>query len=340
MTALKAHEVAWFIQNPDLNHGVFLVYGPDQGRVHETATGLMRIFGKGDDDPMSELTLDVAMLAADPSLLAVEARTQSMFGGTRRIRVRGASKALTPHLTELLADMPEAVIVLEAGNLPPRDSLRALAEKSPNARALPCYADNDRDLTTLIRQTFDAENISIEPEAITALNSSLGNDREVTRRELEKLVLFAADSKSLTRDDVLTLCGDNAALAIDEIIDAAGTGRVEKFDLSLTRATIAGIDNQRLLISTLNHFVWMRQMRQKIDAGSSAKSVLDGQRPRPHFSRRSDLEQQLRLWNDDALASATTRIYDAIAHSRKTAHLSAAIAQRALLAVCVAAAHR
>lgn len=340
MTALKAHEVARFIQKPDLKHGVFLVYGPDLGRVHETATSLMRLFAGSDDDPMSELTLDANMLKTEPSLLAVEARTQSMFGGTRRIRVRGATKALTPLLAELLEDMPEAIIVLEAGNLPPRDSLRALAEKSKAARALPCYADNDRDLTALIRQTFEAEGITAEPEAITALRSSLGNDREVTRRELEKLVLFAADSKTLTRDNVLTLCGDNAALAIDEIIDAAGTGRVEKFDAALARATAGGMDSQRLMIAALNHFVSLRQMRVKIDAGTPARGVLDSQKPRPHFSRRDDLEQQLRLWSDEALAGATTRIYDAIADSRKSAHLSKAIAQRALLAVCVAAAHR
>lgn len=340
MTALKAHEVARFVQKPDLTYGVFLAYGPDQGRVHETATSLIKHHAGSDDDPMSELTLDAAMLSADPSLLAVEARTQSMFGGVRRIRVRGATKALTPHLTELLEDMPQAVIVLEAGNLPPRDSLRALVEKHKHARALPCYADNDRDLSALIRQTFQDANIIIDPDASAALLSTLGNDREVSRRELEKLILFAADNKKLTRDDILTLCGDNAALAIDEIIDAAGTGRIEKFDTALARATMAGIDNQRLMIVALNHFVWLRNMRVQIDAGTPARRVLDGQRPRPHFSRRGDLEQQLRLWSDEALCGAINRLYDAIAESRKSSLLSSAIAQRALLAVCVAAAHR
>lgn len=340
MTALKAHEVARFLQKPDISTGVFLVYGPDQGLVRETAQILLRSFASTDDDPMSEITFEAADLASEPSRLAVEARTPTMFGGLRRIRVRGASKSLSATLSELLDDMPEAVIVLEAGNLQPRDALRALAESRKNARALPCYADSDETLRNLIRQTFENEGIAIDNDVIPTLRDILGNDREITRRELEKLTLYAAESKKLTRDDVTKLCGDNAALVIDEIVDSIGTGRTEKFDAAMMRALNGGIDVQRLLISALMHFTGLRRMRTQIDAGRSARETLDAQRPRPHFSRKAALEQQLRLWNDDSLASATGRIYEAIAESRKSAALAPAIAQRALLAVCVAAAHR
>lgn len=323
-----------------MDRGVFLAYGPDQGLVHETAQLLLDHYGKGDDDPMASLTIDAAMLSSEPALLAVEARTQSMFGGLRRIRVRNASKSLAPHISELLDDMPEAVIVLEASNLTPSDALRKLIEGHKQARALPCYADNERALGEVIRQAFDAQKIAVDPDTISTLRALLGNDREITRRELEKLTLFAAESKRLSRADVLALCGDNAALAIDEIIDATGTGHVEKLDRAIARARTAGIDTQRLMISSLNHFAWLRQMRAKMDAGSNAKSVLDAQRPRPHFARRDALEQQLRLWNDDALANATARLHQAIGDSRKNAQLANSIADRALLAICVSAAHR
>lgn len=340
MTALKAHEVARFVKNPGLDRGIFLAYGPDQGLVHETAQNILAFYTKDADDPMAALTIDAAMLAAEPALLAVEARTQSMFGGLRCIRVRNATKALTPHVSELLADMPEAIIVLEAANLLPKDSLRKAIEASKVARALPCYADNERALSDVIRQAFEKAEIRVDADTISTLRSLLGNDREVTRREIEKLTLFAQESKHLTRDDVITLCGDNAALAIDEIIDAAGTGNVDRLDRAIARARVSGIDTQRLMISALNHFAWLRQMRAKMDAGSNAAGVLDSARPRPHFSRRGALEQQLRLWSDDALSNATQRLYQAIAETRKNARLADSIANRALLAICVSAAHR
>lgn len=340
MTALKAHEVERFLAKPDLDRGVFLAYGPDQGLVSETARRLMRHYAGADADPMSEIILEPEELKADPSRLAVEARMISMFGGLTRIRVRGANKTLTKTLTELLEDMPETVIVLEAGNLPPRDSLRALAESKKNARTLPCYADNAETLKSLIRKTFSDAEISVDSNTIALLSDTLGNDREVTRRELEKLTLYAADSKTLTTEDIETLSGDNATITIDEILDSTGTGRTEKLDQAITRAFNAGVDAQRLLISALNHFTWLRRLRADVDSGAQPREVLDRQRPRPHFSRKSNLEQQLRLWSDETLASACSRIYQAISISRKSAPLASAITHRTLLAICTAAARR
>lgn len=340
MTALKAHEVERFLNKPDLDRGLFLAYGPDQGLVHETARRLMRHYGGDNADPMSEIILEPADLTTDPSRLAVEARTISMFGGLTRVRVRGASKTLTKTLTELLDDMPEAVVVLEAGNLPPRDSLRALAETRKNARALPCYADNSETLKALIRKTFADEGINADNNTISLLSETLGNDREITRRELEKLTLYAATSKTLSVADITALSGDNATIAIDEILDSAGTGRAEKLDQAIGRAFSAGVDAQRLLISALNHFTWLRRLRTEVDNGLQPREVLDRQRPRPHFSRKSNLEQQLRLWNDETLAAASGRIYDAISASRKSAPLATSITHRALLAICAAASQR
>jgi DNA polymerase-3 subunit delta len=136
MSALKAHEVARFLSRPDLTEGIFLAYGPDAGLVRETAQRLIRQLGGDDPEAVSLVTLDGAEVDADPSILAVEARTLSLFGGKRIVRVRGASKSLVMTLTELRDDPSGAAIVLEAGNLAPRDALRALVEAAKLGPAL------------------------------------------------------------------------------------------------------------------------------------------------------------------------------------------------------------
>jgi DNA polymerase-3 subunit delta len=143
MTALKAHEVARFLARPDLGEGIFLAYGPDGGLVRETAQRLIRYLS-GDDPASANITIfDGPDLAADPSQLLLEARSSSLFGGKRIIRVRNANKALVMPLTELRDDPGGTAIVLEADNLPPRDALRALVEAAKLGRALPCYPDSD-----------------------------------------------------------------------------------------------------------------------------------------------------------------------------------------------------
>jgi DNA polymerase-3 subunit delta len=331
MTALKAHEVSRFLKRPDIDEGIFLVYGPDVGLVHETALTLTRHYAGGGE----VTTLDGSDLDADPGRLAVEANTGSLFGERRVIRVRGTGKSLVMTLNEFKDDPGGAVIVLEAGNLTPKDPIRALVEAAKNGRALPCYPDSDETLTMLIRETFARDGIVADPDVVPTLREIFGNDREVTRRELEKLSLFAVSSKILTRNDVLTLCADNAALAIDDIVDAAGTGHAEKLDLALDRAMLAGIEPQRLLATALIHFSGLRRMRTLVDAGKSPRDVLDNARPRPHFSRKAAVEQQLRLWNDQALGAACERLHLATGESRKRPALTEALLRRALLGLCL-----
>lgn len=338
MTALKAHEVERFLKRPDLDEGVFLVYGPDSGLVREVAQRLVRHFGGSDAGSMNLVTLDGSEVDADPGRLLVEAKTSSLFGDRRVVRVRGAGKGAVMGLTELLDDPAGAIVVLEAGNLTPRDPLRALVEGSRRGRALPCYPDTDETLIRLINEWLAEAGIRADSDVAPTLRDALGNDREVTRRELEKLAFYAADTRTLTREDVLTLCADNAALAIDEILDSTGTGHATRLDTALDRALAGGLNLQQLITMAIGHFSTLRRWRAEVDAGKPARSVLDGARPRPHFSRRAALEQQLRLWSDPALAAALERLQLASADSRKRYGLQETIVRRALLAISMMAA--
>lgn len=333
MTALKAHEVARYLQRPDLTEGVFLAYGPDTGLVRETAQRLVAFLAAADGSDSETLVLDGGELDADPGRLAVEAKTFSLFGGRRVLRVRSAGKSLVTTLSEFTAAAQGAAIVLEGGNLAPRDALRALIEAGKFGRALPCYPDTDESLLRVITEAFAAAGILTAPGVATTLRDTLGNDREVTRRELEKLTLFAADSKQLTEADVLTLCADNAALVLDDIVDAAGTGRPDRLDAALSRALGLAVNPQQILTMSLGHFVGLRRWRAEVESGRSVRDVLDNARPRPHFSRRAALEQQLRLWSSDALAEAGRRLLVATGESRRRPALAETILRRNLLAL-------
>jgi len=292
------------------------------------------------DSSAEVVTLDEADLSSDPGRLAIEAKTGSLFGGLRILRVRRADKSLVPVLKDLLGDSDCPPLVLESGNLAPKDALRATIEQSPHGRALPCYADAAETIDALVRDTFSKAGIRIDSDAIATLRGSLGSDREITRRELEKLELYAASTKSLSSEDILTLCADNAALAIDAVLDAVGTGHAEKLEIALNRALLSAFDPQRILALTTMHFAQLRAWRVEVDGGRPARQVLEGARPRPHFSRIGSLEQQVRLWDDFSLAEAEGRLNTAVGDSRRRPQLAREILSRVLFALCLVAASR
>ena len=336
MTALKGRAIEGFIERPDLETGVVVVYGPDAGRVRETADRLAARFAGADPDPMAIVNLHYSEIEADPGRLIAEANSGSLFAaGPRIVRLRGATNAVAPTIDALAAD-PGSIVIVEAGPLSPGDALRKTAEKAAGARALPCYADDERSLGSLIRQSFADAGIVVEPDAARTLREILGNDRAVTRSELEKLTLYAADSGRLSAEDVLALCGDNAALAYDQIADAVGTGHPQDLDDAFNRARAAGTDISAILGAVLSHFGTLRAMRGEFDTGTAADAITRSHRV--HFSRARGVETQIRSWPDEALARAAARVYGAIATTRKQPDLGAAAARQTLLSLCVSAA--
>ena len=54
----------------------------------------------------------------------------------------------------------DVLIVVEAGDLPGRSSLRRVFDDSPAAAAIGCYPDSARDLADVVRESFGAHRIA------------------------------------------------------------------------------------------------------------------------------------------------------------------------------------
>ena len=98
-------------------------------------------------------------------------------------------------------------------------------------------------------------------------------------------------------------------------------------------------ERSELLLASLSlHFAQLRRWRAIVDGGTSPRDVLEGARPKPHFSRKSALEQQLRLWSDASIATAMDRLLKATGDSRKNYGRAETITRRAFLALAQMAA--
>lgn len=341
MTALKAYQVDQFLQDRSIKSGTYLFYGSDLGLVHERSKLLATTLspnGLHDFSKASTTTiLEMDEIQTNPSKLAIEALTPSLFGETPIIRIRGGNKFLAPILEELFQKQFEATIIIEATSLTKRDKLRVLVEESRQGWALPCFADDTKSLNALVKGFFQQESISISYEACTYLCSILGNDREITRRELEKLANFANENKTLNLNDIETLCGDNSMLALDRLLDATGLGDADELETSLNRAYSSGLDSQVILLMSARHFNMLRILRSKVDKGASINAALSSFYPKPHFTRIKHIEKQVSKWKEKSITNATKRLFEATLNSRQQTALSQTITRRTLLGVCLAA---
>ncbi|HKQ11440.1 MAG TPA: DNA polymerase III subunit delta, partial [Rhizomicrobium sp.] len=200
---VKSHEADRYVAAPPKGLCVALVYGPDAGLVQERAEKLLKSVVPDLTDAFNVADLSEATLLADPARLADEAAAISMMGGRRVVRVRGAGNDLADLLDSFLDDPKgDALVVIEAGDLAKTGALRKLFDDHKTAAAIQCYPDSVRDLGDVVRDALRAEGLAIAPDALEDAVSRLGSDRGVTRREIEKLVLYMHGQKQVSLEDV------------------------------------------------------------------------------------------------------------------------------------------
>jgi len=335
---VKSHEADRFAANPPKALRVALVFGPDAGLVQERAEKLLKSVVADLTDAFNVSDLNESTLVSDPARLSDEAAAISMMGGRRVVRVRNAGNNLADLFEEFLEDPKgDALVVVEAGDLAKGTGLRKLFEGDDHAAAIACYADTARNLEDVVRDAMRGAGLSIAPDALADAVSRLGSDRGVTRRELEKLVLYAQGQKSVSLADVQAVMGDEAEARTEEASDAACSGDFSRLDLALERLWVADTSVAQVLRGAMGHFQRLATVRENVNRGEPVETAIKKLRPPIHFLREQSFKAQANRWNDARLADALDMLLEAEALSRTTGVPAQAVCGRTLMNIAALA---
>jgi DNA polymerase-3 subunit delta len=341
MVALRGKDIDAFLARPDDGRPIILLYGPDAGLVRERADALIASAVDDPNDPFSLVKLDGDELSAEPSRLVDEAMTVPLFGGRRAIRVRAGSRSFASGIDTLNEmKLTDCRIVIEAGELRPESPLRKACERAKTAVAIACYPDTERDLAKLMEDELRLANLRIAQDARAALISFLGGDRQASRNELRKLMLYAHGRDEITLEDVMAVVADASELKLDPIVDAAFGGRPDLVETEFAKAMIAGTYPGVIISAAQRHAAWLHKSSLAVAEGTPLSGILEGGFPRLHFSRKPAVEVALSNLTPGRLAAIMEQLASAALDTRRQSALAAAIAQRTLMAIAVNAKRR
>jgi DNA polymerase-3 subunit delta len=293
-----AAQLRSFLRAPPSDIAAILLFGPDDGLVRERADLICKsILGDGPDDPFRLALLTGEILSQDPARLADEAASIGLFGGKRVIRVRDAADSLAKSLQYVLERATsDALIVIEAGDLGRASSLRKLAEAATNAAAIGCYADGPRELAGLIREMLGEHRISATAAAIEYLVQNLGENRLMTRQEIDKLILLAGDGGTLDLEQVIASVGDSSLLAIEDTIYDALDGDTAAVEAGLSRLFLEGEAAVTILRAGQRHAQRLHLAGSQTARGTSVDAAMNGLRPPIFFKYADRFRAQLGTW--------------------------------------------
>lgn len=332
---LSYREIEPFVQNPNRAARVVLVYGPDHGLMKERAAQIGKSVVADLNDPFNVIVLSSEIMLEDTARLSDEANAISMMGGDRLVRVEDASDKITPLIKDYLESASDTtLIVLEAGELSPRSTLRSLCEKAKNAAALPCYVEDERDLTRLIGDTVRGAGLQIDRDASSFLAANISGDRLKARGELEKLLTYKLDDQTpISLEDVRAVTAEAGALALDDLVYAVAGNAPDKALRTYGQLMNEGVNFVPVLRAMQNHFRRLHLARALMDEGHTAKEAMSKLSPPVFFKQEAAFTAQLQRWSPAKIAEILERIMALEAQCKTTGAPVETLCAQAILGI-------
>ncbi len=319
-----------------------LFYGPDAGLVAERAKGLVAKATGGHDDPFAVVELTRRDLADDPRRLADELASIPLTGGRPVVRLRDAGDDAAGGLTDVLGGEPGGgLLVVEAGDLPPRSAIRKLFEGHERAASIACYQDDEKSLPSLVKEVLAESGLTVGRDALAALVRSMGSDRLLSRRELDKLVQYKGpEGGEVTLEDVLASVGDSAEVTLDDLAFAVAGGDRRALERALERARASGAQPVSLLRAVSRHFQRLHQAAAAMEGGLTVERAMATLRPAVFWKLKGAFSAQLQAWGAQRLAAALVELTACEGDAKTGTGPQALIVERALWRLAVNAPRR
>ena len=330
MVALKGKDIGGFLKKRPAACFLVLIYGGDGGMVRERSDIVARQIVDDLHDPFNTVELTNADLKEHPGRLADEAAALSFMGGQRLIRYRGSDDAISKAVKALLAIVdagsfePNALIIIEAGNLRKTAGLRKTIEAHKRTAALPCYEQSAAENGSYIQETLATEGLTIEPEALALWMDALPPDRGILQSELEKLCLYMGPQENRSADDQTAIgLADVKACLADRanddsfaIGDLIFSGQTKNLARAMQAAKSSGA-------SSLG---WLRLVQLTTLKLYSTRKLMEGGMPADGAMRRQGVmfpaskafQHHLQKWSAPRLEQALTMLADVELEAKTT----------------------
>jgi len=333
---LAAREAAAYLARPDPDRAGLLIYGPDAMRVALKRQAAIRaLIGPEGEGEMRLTRLAPADLRADPAALQDAMRAQGFFPGPRVVFVDAAPDTLSKAIGSALDDWApgDAQIVVAAGNLGRGSALRKLFEGHGRAVAAPVYPDPPGRAE--VDATLAAAGLHAVPREARADLGALAEtlDPGDFAQTVEKLALYKLDDPGpVSGADIAAIAPVSTEAALDDLLDAAADGRVDRLGPLLRRLADQGVGPVTLAIAAVRQF----RIPHAVAAhpGGPGQGVAALRTPL-YGPRRARVERQARDWGAARLEEALGVLVDADLALRGGAAAApqAALAERAVFRV-------
>ena len=284
----------------------FLIYGENEGHKNEIIKFLEKNFNRNTEK------FDEAQILSDSELFYEKIFNQSLFEKEKIVIISRCSDKIC-EIIENIIEKKDADIkfILNANVLEKKSKLRNLFEKRRELVIVPTYKDSSITLVDIAKKFFNNYKISISQETINLLVNRCNGDRGHLKSELDKILIYIHDKKSINLEEIYKLTNLSENFSINELVDTTLSKNSQKASEIINESNYKSEDGILILRIFLQKAKRLLNLYEKQKKNISLDNLIDNYKPPIFWKDKPIVRKHLENWSKP-------RIEDLIININKT----------------------
>ena len=293
------------IKNLDLNkYNLYLLYGKNEGFQNEV---ISEKFLKNFNGELNRY--DENEFINNNETLISEFYNKSLFDNEKIIIISRSTDRIVKFIENILEKVVDNVkIILKSGALEKRSKLRTLFEKNNTIITIPFYEDDEQNLTPIVNNFINKNNINLSRESINLIVSRAGGDRENLKQELDKIYNYAITNKNVRLETIQRLSNLAENFSVNELADSYLEKNKKNVAKILNENNYSDEDCILILRTILNKSKRLLNVIKKYNKDENLDEVISSHRPPIFWKDKIIVKKQAKLWDLEDLKNKIFKI--------------------------------
>ena len=270
----------------------FLIYGENEGHKNEIIKFLEKNFNRNTEK------FDEAQILSNSELFYEKIFNQSLFEKEKIAIINRCSDKIC-EIIENIIEKKDADIkfILNANVLEKKSKLRNLFEKRKELVIVPTYKDSSITLVDIAKKFFNNYKISISQETINLLVNRCNGDRGHLKSELDKILIYIHDKKSINLEEIYKLTNLAENFSINELVDTTLAKNSQKTSDIINESNYKSEDGILILRTFLQKAKKLLNLYENQNENTSLDILIDNHRPPIFWKDKPIIKKQLENWS-------------------------------------------
>ena len=276
-----------------LKYNCFLFYGPNLGKIDEFVSLLSLKL-----NITSNLTLDNEILKKNPQYISNYIKSYDIFVDQKLIVFNAHN---SDNLIKNIDFNDEKFfvnckLIIRAGELNTKNKLRNIFDKNRSLVSIACYNDTVFECRNIIERKLLNEGLELSNDQIVFLSKSLFGNRFLVNCEMEKIILYLKQNKSISDKSLRKLINTDTSLELESLIYAVVSGNASQFESFLNKAKKNGLNEITILNALTKHFFKILYTKQHYNETKSYLKAVKLIFPPIFFKLENEFINQAKIW--------------------------------------------